>query len=97
MEFSNEKECFIKIGRSYYPKLRKYSLERKGYNIELLDTIKDSHENIVNLERRLHSTLIDFKYTPMTHFDGRTECFKLDGENKHHSLIDLCEKYDVVY
>lgn len=75
----NENESFIKIGRSFNPKMRFSSIHR-FYKIEVIRIIKGSHLEVVELEGNLHKKLMEFHYTPDISFKGSVfECFNLSA------------------
>lgn len=76
LEFHNDDERFLKIGRSFYPEYRIKALS-KNYQISVLKFLEDSHENVYTLEQKLHKLFRNFRYKPLIPFGGSVlECFE---------------------
>jgi hypothetical protein len=78
----NENEEFIKIGRTYMRLKKRFEDKNKmPYNFEVVKIIKGYAESIFNLELKAKKELKN-TYKPLIYFDGITECFKYNSENK---------------
>lgn len=77
LEVSNEGESFIKIGRSFDPKMRlKQHKSLSSYNFKTLSLVSDTHFNIYYLEVHLKTSKRDYRYLPENPWQGSyTECF----------------------
>lgn len=73
IEMYDEKESFIKVGRTYGDIA--YRSKHFPYSYRSLHMKVDSPENIIKLESELKSTLKYYKYKPFKNFGGMYECF----------------------
>jgi ferredoxin-like protein FixX len=76
IECYDEKECFIKIGRTYKKvqnRFRTYSM--LPYNYVILEEFVGEALDICNLEIKLKSLCKEFKYIPAKNFNGMYECY----------------------
>lgn len=75
VELSNEKETFIKIGRSFNVTNRMQEYKR-FYSVNLIFFAPSTHKVIWDTEQELHAIFDYFHYTPLTKFGGSVyECF----------------------
>ena len=74
----NENEEFYKIGiTSKTVEIRFPSTSYMPYQYKIIQEIKDTPENIYDLEHFLHRLYKPYKYKPLKSFVGETECFKI--------------------
>lgn len=77
----NEKEIFIKIGRT--TKSIKYRFSGNiPYNYKIIKTIEGDSKFIYEEEIRLHRLFKKYSYKPILNFSGETECFNIKILNK---------------
>ncbi len=69
------KEVFYKVGRSFNLKSRMAHM-KKYYNLKLVSTFKGKHQEVYDLEQRLHSLVKDKVHFVQEYFNGCVdECF----------------------
>ncbi|AHJ87130.1 hypothetical protein BCP8-2_092 [Bacillus phage BCP8-2] len=69
-------ESFYKIGITTRTVEDRFANSRSmPYNYKILGELKTNLYNAIHVEHELHNLHRDFKYTPLTSFDGYTECF----------------------
>ena len=75
----NDKEEFIKIGRTKNSILKRYNTKKSmPYKMEILKVIEDlNSDNIFDLEIKYKQKYKDFKYKPSIYFAGITECYDI--------------------
>ena len=74
----NGNEEFYKIGITSFTIKKRFTRKRDmPYQYEIIQEIKDSAENIYDLEKILHRVYAYWKYKPLISFAGETECFKI--------------------
>lgn len=74
----NDEESFYKIGRTFLPinkRFYKNTSSSMPYNYDIVSIVSGTAKYIYNLEIIKHRELKKYKYKPMKHFDGVTECF----------------------
>mgnify|MGYP003520776575 CR=1 FL=1 len=72
----NEKEDFIKIGRTFRIFSQRFNKARMPYNYVILNTYNFNNNLACNsFEKKLHHKYLKYKYTPLISFIGNTECF----------------------
>lgn len=81
LKFFNDAESFIKIGVTSINIKQRYA-SVKNYKYEIIFEIEGNSEVVSNLEKDTLLKYKDFKYYPSLKFDGKTECFNLQIENK---------------
>ena len=75
IECWNETERFIKIGRTSLSISFRFAPSRMPYSWKLLHMEEGSSDYIFDLEKTMLAAHASLKYTPITLFDGSTECF----------------------
>jgi hypothetical protein len=75
IRLDNNKECFIKIGRTFDILKRIDEFKEVGYIATVLSSVKAKHETIYKLEKKYHEVLNEYQYTPKMKFVGWTECY----------------------
>lgn len=72
----NEKEDFIKIGKTFKTITQRFNKARMPYNYTIL-SIYNFNDNFScnSFEKKLHRKYIKYKYNPLISFIGDTECF----------------------
>lgn len=74
-EMINSDERFIKVGIAYDGfKCRYKARERRKYNINLIAEYNGEAELIWDLETQILRSMHEYKYKPLSKFDGSTEC-----------------------
>lgn len=75
----NDKEEFIKIGRTKNTILKRYNSKKTmPYTMEVLKTIENlNSDSIFDLEVKYKQKYKDFKYKPSIYFAGITECYDI--------------------
>lgn len=75
----NDKEEFIKIGRTKNTILKRYNSKKTmPYTMEILKTIENlNSDSIFDLEVKYKQKYKDFKYKPSIYFAGITECYDI--------------------
>ena len=84
IECIGDKESFFKIGIT--SRDVKYRFKKFPYNIKVIKIINNTADIIWNLESKVKRYLYDFKYRPLIHFNGHTECFMCD-QDKINNII----------
>lgn len=79
LAFSNETECFIKIGITAVSTKERHAGKTKGYRMEILHNIPTTLYNALVLENQLKASLQPFKYEPKHLHEGHTECFMVSA------------------
>lgn len=78
LKFYGEDEVFYKIGRTFKVKDR-FSYFKKFYNVDIISTIKDTHDTVHPKELHFKTLLRKYHYLPEQAFDGSLEeCFTSD-------------------
>lgn len=83
LRFYNDKEEFIKIGRTFELEVR-YGQFRKHYNVEELNLNQGLHKEIREMEIYFHDSLraLGLAYKPVIPFGGSVrECFTMEALN----------------
>lgn len=79
LRFYNENEEFIKIGKTFLPIGKRFKTVKNFYNIEVINLIETKNEkdagDIYDLETILHRKFVNYRYSPLIDFGGKTECF----------------------
>lgn len=72
----NEKEDFIKIGRTFKNITERFNKARMPYNYTVL-SIYNFNDNLTcnTFEKKLHRKYFKYRYNPLLSFIGDTECF----------------------
>ena len=80
----NDKEEFIKIGRTKNTILKRYNSKKTmPYKMEVLKVIEDlNSDNIFDLEIKYKQKYKNFKYKPSIYFAGITECYDISIKDK---------------
>jgi len=74
----NENEEFIKIGRTSTSTIKRFKKKQTmPYEYEVIKEIKGSPGFIFDKEVKLHRLYKEYKYKPLIHFGGETECFNI--------------------
>lgn len=73
----NNNEEFIKIGITH--KNVEKRIKVIPYNFKIMKVIEGNSLYIFNLENRIKRFFKKSRYTPLIHFKGKTECFKLNN------------------
>ena len=91
VEMFNDNERFIKIGITYKSVDSRFLKEKLPYKYRLLYLHVDSAEYVFNKERELHKRFKEYRYKPLKHFGGMTECFNMFvlGEIKKLDLFKI--------
>lgn len=71
----NEKEDFLKIGRTYTS--IKNRMKHIPYKYEIIKSLEVSSLNAIKIENEMKNILKTHKYKPIKEFGGMHECFKL--------------------
>ena len=80
VNMKNKGEEFIKVGLTSITTEGRFSSKKKvPYDITILHEIKSNLYDSIHLESHLHKLCSDSSYTPLTKFDGYTECFTLNS------------------
>lgn len=75
----SENENFYKIGITSKSVTERFkNCVKFPYEYEVCRLYKDKPFKIFNMEKRLHKKYKNFKYKPLKHFKGETECFILN-------------------
>ena len=73
----DESELFYKVGiTSHKNKKARFHGKFMPYSYEFVFLIDDDASIIYDLETQIHRLLRSYKYAPLLHFKGETECFK---------------------
>ena len=85
-------EIFYKIGITVQTMKKRYQASKFPYDFETLRLISGESEFIWDIEHRLHSLLLKYKYSPNMNFGGsKTECFS-KIPNQVYRLLDSIDK-----
>lgn len=78
-KFYNDFESFIKIGITTTTVKKRYSGKKYStFKYEIIEEIKIQNKNIIwSLEEQLKDILKNKKYTPLSEFEGYSECYKI--------------------
>lgn len=69
-------EEFYKVGITKHKDLRKrFRSDKLPYTFEVIKLTEGTVDFIWNLEKKAHKYLLNFQYTPIKTFGGRTECY----------------------
>jgi hypothetical protein len=82
VKLQNLEEEFYKIGISKSEKSRLSSYRNLGFNtylVEGLTKIFPTRQQALDFEKECHFSLLDYSYTPIVNFAGKTECFKIEA------------------
>ena len=81
LNFFNEKEEFIKIGKTFRTiKKRMEGNNKVSYNYSEIKVFKfDSAKECSDFEIKLHTQFKKFKYVPLLKFGGMHECYKKES------------------
>jgi len=76
----NTEEEFVKIGRTFNTIRKRFASKYElPYKYEIIKTYESyDYDKIWNIEIILHRKFKQYRYIPRIHFEGKTECFKLD-------------------
>lgn len=76
----NEKEEFIKIGRTFNTVKKRFASKCElPYKYEIIRTFESyDYDEIWDKEIFLHRKYKEYKYIPEIHFEGKSECFKIN-------------------
>lgn len=90
----NDKEEFIKIGRTKNTILKRYNSKKTmPYTMEVLKTIENlNSDSIFDLEVKYKQKYKDFKYKPSIYFAGITECYDISIKDEI-ICVDLTNQY----
>jgi len=79
LEIYDDKERFIKIGRTFTSVQQRYSeSESLPYSYVILKEVVDNPYRIWKLEIKLKRQFKQYKATPSKQFKGSTECFDIE-------------------
>lgn len=87
--FKDDEE-FYKIGITNYTVKKRFRKCAMPYEYEVLYEFKGEAGLIYDLEKNLFKVFGESKYTPILHFEGRTECFKnIDVDTLEKEIIKI--------
>jgi len=89
----NDTEKFLKLGITSKDINKRYPSKSQtgGYKYTMIKRKKTSLESAILTEMKASIDLSKSKYTPKARFGGKTECYKMDAEDKIKALINSCE------
>ena len=77
IEFYNENESFIKIGRTFRTIKERFSGYAYNYKILKIEELSSAKECCI-AEKQLHKKYKTYSYIPLLPFQGYTECFNIE-------------------
>jgi hypothetical protein len=97
LNIKNETESFWKVGIAAVTKYRTTQIEKDtGYKAELIKNIEMSLYDSVKLEQTIHQKYKQFKHKPEIHFNGHTECYRVNPLDHFPELQNLNQQPEVL-